>query len=169
MQIITTAAQEACEIIHTFAPLFPITPWGAIQCRTSPNVSSAISISERPGGLRNRPAFRLEDGGAPNARFDETFQSNGTFRSSEMFRFSENHLTSPPNQMHLAPVLRQLRGALRPIVTKRGKQDAVDATLPGAFSGAQRSAHVADGEVVWVWRFPAISTACSGNGRLRRH
>jgi hypothetical protein len=86
-----------------------------------------------------------------NSDFARYFKPTALSAPPKWFRFSENHLTSPPNQMHLATVLRQLRGALRPIVTKRGKQDAVDATLPGAFSGAQRSAHVADGEVVWSW------------------
>jgi hypothetical protein len=70
---------------------------------------------------------------APNVRFGETFQAHGAFWPHPIFRFSENRLTSPPNQGHLPA---------HPAPTQRGAsadrhetwaRDAMDATVPGAF------------------------------------
>jgi len=55
-------------------------------------------------------------------------------------------LSVVPNQRHLAPYPASTRGALRPIVTKRG------AGCDGRGGAARRAATVADGEVVWSWR-----------------
>src|SRR5262249_46738945 len=53
--------------------------------------------------------------------------------------------------MHPCRIPRRHRGALRPIVTKRGPRDAMDAKVSSAFFDADER-HLADDKGVWSWR-----------------
>jgi hypothetical protein len=46
-------------------------------------------------------------------------------------------------------ISRRLRGALRPIVTKRGSRDAMDEEVSSAQSFCADERHFSDGQVVW--------------------
>jgi hypothetical protein len=91
----------------------------ADNTRTSPCPRWVLPATRVISALRSRSAPRRQR--ARKIRIREAIQSDGAFRTCAIFRFSENNFDlAPKSDASSRPSRADQRGALRPIVTKRG-------------------------------------------------